>query len=380
MYDASAVATKFAPPPTGTYGLALSTPQAVQAECLVGPQERAWSCELGGDQAAALSITQNGNKTGAYLIYASNNTQTYYGAQTSWMETDSFGQFMTVMDNDNPELGPAYFFQQLYNKLVVLPAELLDNVYYRQQGKYGGGGDNDKRDFVLDTTWFTQRTMVKPSDQPWFCVWNNTFVEGFIYMQQNVAASLTSTANTSTATSTSSASKGTSAMGSTITPPPATAVDATITATLTGATTTGTFTGRASDYPDWSSSFVEAYPTWHKQEHGDGGHHYPPRQVTHSPDDLYASLPLFPYIVKIEERRLPNNNIPPYCEKFQLLDDGTFSSLPDPNTHQPMIIKLDETDPGLSAYQSAGIAGNKRSPLDPRGIHGACHCQWMSGQ
>ena len=106
----------------------------------------------------------------------------------------------------------------------------------------------------------------------------------------------------------------------------------------------------------------------------DDDHHY---NIPSGP--MGDSMATYPHLVKIEERRLPEST-PPYCVQYQVLDDGTWNTVPDPdNNGQPKTVHLLEQDPGYSAYEAAGLANGK---LRRRRDHvpDACHCQWFSGQ
>jgi len=125
------------------------------------------------------------------------------------------------------------------------------------------------------------------------------------------------------------------------------------------------------------------------------------------------ALPVFPYIVKIEERRIPNNPIEPYCQKMQLLNDGRLGPVGDASGN-PIVVQLNEKDTSPSALQSMLQAGPSHVPTsaseyesrnmvdfdDSDGSNqysdyevtsktrslpwkradppGSCHCQWVS--
>lgn len=93
-------------------------------------------------------------------------------------------------------------------------------------------------------------------------------------------------------------------------------------------------------------------------------------------NDLWNSLQVFPYIVKLEERRLPNNPQNPYCQQYQVLDSWSANWVAD-NNGNPIIVELNEQDPSFGAYESAGMADTTKRK---RTVPGGCHCQWMSGE
>ena len=149
------------------------------AQCLTeASQQLAWTCDIAGAPAAAISvgIPPGGNETGAFLFYASEDEDICYGTQASWMQT-TFSPFMTVTDNEAPGMGPAFYFQQFYDKLVVLPENAFDPA---------DADNNKKRNIQLDQGWLQQKLTAQPGDKPWFCVWNNTFIEGFVFVDEPI--------------------------------------------------------------------------------------------------------------------------------------------------------------------------------------------------
>ena len=112
-----------------------------------------------------------------------------------------------------------------------------------------------------------------------------------------------------------------------------------------------------------------------------------------------ANLQPYPKVVKIEERRNFFNNIKPYCQQMQILNNNQPGPLRDPVTQQLIQIQLDESEPfvqhqfdqqnfGPSASGDlraspalpTGVPGRKRA-IDKRGpMSGgpSCQCEWMS--
>ncbi|EME76889.1 uncharacterized protein MYCFIDRAFT_217131 [Pseudocercospora fijiensis CIRAD86] len=382
LYDASLIASPTSgAPPTGTFGLTLGAPQETQHDCLPHHnQQPAWSCDLSPNSALGIVIglPQDGPDLGAQVFDASYDKTIAYGAQLSSMNT-SFSKFLTVQDNDAPANGPAFYFQQFYNKVVVVPENLI-------------ALDNDKKSkrgwFVPPPNWAVpkefraRKQLASPGEKPWFCVWNGTFLEGFIYVTQTYTPpASTTTAINSSSTAPPPGSSGpppTSANTTPVSgaPTPTPTVSPTqptdlVTKTMSFPWTTATVTAPASQLDGYRSRFsAEAQ----KQKEFAGGGDHRKRASDIAPHDLWSQLDVFPYLFKLEERRLPNNPITPYCQQYQILDNGHANWVGDDNG-EPIIIDLEEDDPNFSAYESAGIA----STNSKRGIAGSCHCQWMSG-
>lgn len=87
---------------------------------------------------------------------------------------------MLMKDKEDLQKGPAYFFQELYDKIVI-----LREWEFNSNGSEGSVGDWSDRggDVAL------------PGHKPWFCYWNNTALEGFIYIYHSVNGSGSSSDN-----------------------------------------------------------------------------------------------------------------------------------------------------------------------------------------
>ncbi|KAF2167186.1 hypothetical protein M409DRAFT_66220 [Zasmidium cellare ATCC 36951] len=375
LYDASLIASPTSgAPPTGTYALTLGQPEETQCACLPSQaQQVAWDCNLTPNAALGISveIPGPGKPSGASVFYASNDTTIAYGAQLSSMNTP-FAQFLTVQDNDDKSNGPAFYFQQFYDKVVVVPEEAIAVPSDSKKGKRGEYPPG----FIVPEEWSHRKQVATPGDKPWFCVWNGTFLEGFIYIQQAASVSSSVASTTSAANSTSpphTTPPPSTTTGFTPTPPTTPPPDI-ITTTITAPFTTATFTGAASDFNEWASARVdEAKRRFYGKELEDGYHAKEKRQ---NPNDAWSQMEVFPYIVKLEERRLPNNPQNPYCQQYQVLDSWGANWVAD-NDGNPIIVELNEQDPSYGAYESAGLASQTKRK---RTIPGGCHCQWMSGE
>lgn len=389
LWDASRIASPTVAPPTGTYALSLSTPEATQADCLVDQsQAQAWDCNLVGNPALAMSVGVPAGPqptTGAFLFYGSTDTEICYGAQYQFMGTQ-FSPFLTVQDNDYPDHGPAFYFEHLYDKIVVLPESAFPVPT-------PGNGNKQKRQWTLPPGWGAQKQVVTPGEKPWFCVWNNTLIETFIYVQQPIPLNFTdATPSSSYPSSTGAPANVTGSVTSTAatlapSPPPSTAAPTTATS-ASGVPLTGSFTMTISN-PTTTTTVVapssasghDGYPPWARSGGDDDDDHKSKTKRWHQirQSDMYDTLQLYPYIVKIEERRLANNAVQPYCQQYQILNNGEYNWVPDANGNA-IIINLAESDPAYSAYVSAGVAGSNTDKKLKRQIPRSCHCQWWSGQ
>jgi hypothetical protein len=322
--------------PTGAFSLPLGIPQESNPGCLTqANQYSAWSCKL---TFAPLVVTINNTSTDdGPMQVASMKTgiqvpdgAILYGLQSPDL---TFQPMQLVLDLDYKAYGPAYHFQARYDKLVILrPEELSVST-----------GLTVRED---DNKGFRQRFQVKPGDLPWYCHWNNTYIEGYIYVEDNSPAASYTAFPTQAPSGSPSASydiAGFLAAGTTASP---------------------LSTELASSTPP----SVSATPSPVARRDASSDAAAPPR------------MPPYPRIVKIEERRLPGSP-QPYCQQMILLDNGKIApaTLGSDATRK---IWLQEQDPSYEEYFAAQStsSGNRRRDealqrrADPSD---ACHCQWM---
>ena len=385
QYDASLIATPSATsPPTGTFSVALGTPEATQAGCLTIPQQQvAWDCNVayGGELAINISKPAKGGPAGAFFFnpYPNESVELAYGTQMSQM-TSTFSPFVLVVDNDDPQDGHAFFFQTQYDKVVVVPEHAFSDPSSRKF---------KREPFEIPKAWYGEKQIAGPSDRPWFCFFNQTFVEGYIYTKVPAATPTTSSTITPAPSSSSSSSDDDDGYypSTSSTWPPYTwltvAPTVTITKTITMSTTTCTYTGVASKLPSW---LHDNYPNWNASAY-DGGYSSKNKRDNDSGDDASSppdeyDMPIYPYLMKVEERRVPNSP-QPYCVQYQVLDNGNYNWVPDANQQQ-IVIQLTEDDPPYVPYKPPPTTNTRRARLRRDGMAsdppGCCRCQWMSGQ
>jgi hypothetical protein len=234
-----------------------------------------------------------------------------------------------VSDMDYPSYGPAWHFVAKYDKLVILrPEEFSAGSGLRRSE---GGGDKP----------FSHRFQVAAGETPWYCYWNQTYIEAYIYVEQDSSAA---------------------SMG----PYPTTGSNSYAVTTMpTSASTSPTLA---------SATSSTTAPAKRLRRRGDGDQ---------------SRLPPYPRIVKIEERRLPDAP-KAYCQKMQVLDDLQVVGAID-NSGNPVNFFLSEVNPSFEDFYAAAngypvptstmSSGSSRRDAkalarrkDPAG---ACHCQWM---
>lgn len=83
--------------------------------------------------------------------------------------------------------GPSYFFQAIFDKLVILPEAALSPASAKA-----------RRLPDFDILSKRQNTIVQAGDRPWFCHWNSTLLEVFIYANiTSVPSAVSGTTSTS---------------------------------------------------------------------------------------------------------------------------------------------------------------------------------------
>ncbi|TKX20639.1 hypothetical protein C1H76_7025 [Elsinoe australis] len=393
LIDASPIREPLPPLQTGNYQLQLGPPQEVQAECLTDQSQVAsWDCGISSPGALAISIGPgpNGNGQGAYIYQATNDLNIGYGTEiphTVW------SALKPVKDMDAPNRGPAYQFQVLYTKIVVARQDAFQPARVNQPGSSSSSSASQSATPTSNSKnkryW---SSLAQSGDQPWFCYWNNTQIEGFVYVKENSTSwygddnkmrSEKKRWDTSSFTSTVGFSNPfTTALSTSATAPASTSTTASPTTTGSGSSTT-----IPASACTWSSGTAyPANPTYTPET-------CPPALG----DDPWSKLEMYPFVVKIEERRLPGDTMRPYCQKMQVLDNDQLGYLMDPSGN-PYIVQLSEQSPGLDAYSNVYGSSSRKMRRGERKIFspneeaedaelgkralvdGSCHCQWVSGE
>lgn len=186
-------------------------------------------------------------------------------------------------------------------------------------------------------------------DEPWYCFWNQTVAEFWIFLNQQVVNG-TTMAITSTPTS-----------------PPATAAAAATTGSGGPTYYTGPFsppTPTPSSISSPSMSPPQPAPT------STASWPYKIKKRFAADSDSYYSN-----LIKMVEKRMPANNINPYCQKMQVLPN--WDVCPAPGVP---IVKIQESEIG---YPQPTSSNSKRSLLFARHdytkvLNSNCICEWMS--
>lgn len=179
--------------PTGNYIFTLPNASYTSPSCLsYQDQMDAWDCASG----ATLNITiimDNSTSPSISMSVPSSDQPLRYGAQPPLLNGPS--ALRLRKDKSQKWKGPAYWFSsQMYNKLVILHEEDLHGE------DSPGTPPNTKRSILegRNSAWW-RNELVEPGHRPWFCFWNNTYLEGFIYLTVDEPVSGSTSSNTPSA-------------------------------------------------------------------------------------------------------------------------------------------------------------------------------------
>jgi hypothetical protein len=316
--------------PTGTYSLSIATPSGsvIQQNCLDSASlYSAWSCGLPpGSIDVSVALLIGGSQTGCYQIKigsSDDGLMSYnYGTQPPVIDSEHI--LNLVNDTEESQWGPAWYFEVAYDKLVVVQESDLPSPSPSSYKR----NDINLRDTDND---FSRKGVPQTGDRPWFCYWNNTVLETFIYVNQTSRSGASASA-----------------------------------ASVTMATSTG----------NAQSSYEGAYLIQSSASYG-----LQPSQTSTAPsaassgNTIPAMFPAYPKVVKVEERRIPAGAQLPYCVKMEIQPDGSALPYKDSNG-LPIQLNLNETEPSLPA------------PSAKRSLHGTelierqtvrmCQCKWFS--
>ena len=326
--------TNLPAPPTGTFTVSLQDSVSNDNTCLNEDESCAWDCATGADLNMIVTMAASNVPAVSLNYLTPSDGLIYYGSQPPQLNQPA--PLVLMNDKDDAGKGPAYVFQQPYDKLVIV-----------HEGDLPGGVQSSKRSFIKrwlygdgpeslrsltrrqendENDEWTSQSIVKPGDKPWFCYWNNTILEGFIFVTQDANASASASDASPSAAATSS---GTNPI--------------------------------------------------------DGS-----RLKRHGP-----ASPSYPKSVKIEERR-PLKPSQPYCQQMQILNTLQPGALLNPDTHSVNTVYLNETGsqslvqneamPGMAGIPHFAVPASPTNIPTKRGaMHkrttspSTCQCKWMDG-
>lgn len=198
--------------PTGTFGLDIGTPSTSEQSCIADSTKyNAWSCQIPPNMLRlSISRIAGANDTSDQLmtIYDGNDTSTtpeyYYGTQPPVLSANQTMEL--VNDTDSSLYGPSWFSEVPYDKLVIAYENSLSI-------SSSSSSSSSKRSGSLIDFPFTRRGLAQAGDKPWFCYWNSTLMETFIYPNVTVGGSSTPTASSTGAAASATSNTPSEASG-----------------------------------------------------------------------------------------------------------------------------------------------------------------------
>ncbi|EXJ87818.1 hypothetical protein A1O1_04745 [Capronia coronata CBS 617.96] len=330
------------PCPTGHYSIPLNQTQEISSCVIDGAFSEVWSCmdfaRLGinifesSDGGPPLSVVFDDYSVMPQLFR--------YGPQPPDFNGTSF-DLSPFKDKDDDELGVALFFSVLFDKLSILPSDALpppapskrsiaaSQLARRDAGETGG--------------------FLNVGDQPWYCFWNSTINEFWVFLGQDMDGNATSSNSTSSITSVASTSTAAPSHGTSAASP----------TRLTEATSSqGPFpTTPYPSEPTGGASWTGTKPARLR------------RAATTN-----AGAYEFPKLVKMVEKRKPDNNVQPYCQQMQVLNNWQIVPIPTVPT-----IAIEESDYGpASATAGSKMAMRRQAGDTIQQLGSNCICEWFS--
>lgn len=192
--------------PTGHYFVPTQL-QNSSRMCVEDSQFRyAWGCM---DNPTNFDVVVGGDRGHHSIIFSSiGPTSTFtYGAQPPILPTPTQSLGFAI-DTSETGLGPALFFFSKFDKLVIVP-----------ESQFQSSSSVSARSFAGDASFLDSLHRIQtaqPGDKPWFCYWNQTMMEFFIYVNQTTAEGSSTTATTATDMGASTATAHSNKRGDTV--------------------------------------------------------------------------------------------------------------------------------------------------------------------
>ena len=377
IIDAATLAATPTPLPaitTGSFKFPMQMVSKNSTGCLQNPQQQVgWSCSIGG--SLEFEVTNPAYDAAQLLLNGSDNDgHRSYGPQPPIFNTST--RISLMMDKEAPGLGPAYYFSQFYDKLVIVPSETLSKT-----------GSNTRRwteESINEMARLTERggdDSLHEGDTPWFCFWNYTLLEGFIYIMKDINPE----ANTSTTTG----------AGQTLsmTPPapsfPPMPVSLMPVPPVPGPSPPAQSSDQSLDQGSPPRRSESDKGHFHKHgRHGEDkdkeswhGHNGGWDQDKDSGSSWSAQYPKW---MKIMERRFPMLGPQPYCQQMKI--DAYQNPTPYMVNNKPQIVNLTEKSPeGMkrAVYNGGGNGVHSRTNKGRRDDDSdqadgnICQCEWQ---
>ncbi|KAK3333855.1 hypothetical protein B0T19DRAFT_139126 [Cercophora scortea] len=379
-YDATAIPTPtagLAPLPTGNFSMPLMVPTRSSNTCFNDTtQSKAWGCYFSAMTGMYMTIDkQTANKPGEYTFSLHCNQSLTLAANfySYGEQPPQISQPLTlelVTDILEPTRGPAWFKMMPYNKTMILPeavlsstgsssvsAQRIRDLAPRNDGRKDGSRMGD----------FKRKGVAEQGDKPWICNWPDTYLEVFIYPDQNASPNPFGQPPPS-----SSSSSSTSSTSSQQTPPPSTSGSASSQTTASTSTTLDPERRESTPPSSTPSSSSSSYSKWDgthggynndNKNHGYEEHTVGARTADPPPSSSSAyptngpplgemPRPSYPKALKLEERRVYGAPMP-QCTQVEIQGPGQPAKPVRDSSGNVVTIDIVETSPeGPSSTQA----------------------------
>lgn len=161
--------------PTGSYMVPADLKNQSKF-CMADPDYKmAWSCQ---DQGyIPIEVDGSGSKhTVNFPSKPFDSSSFTYGAQTPVLN-DPEQSLDLMMDTTDLSMGPALFFYALFDKLVILPQDTFSSNSVSKRGI-------SESDILTNS--LHRKELAQNGDKPWFCWWNGTIMEFFLYINESI--------------------------------------------------------------------------------------------------------------------------------------------------------------------------------------------------
>ncbi|KAL4885069.1 hypothetical protein BJY04DRAFT_181296 [Aspergillus karnatakaensis] len=163
--------------PTGKWSIP-AEPKNQSKFCILDQDKTpTWGCHSG--KPIPIKITGDDYDKSIDFISNSIPDSVTYGAQAPLFTKPSIPLDLTL-DTSDLNLGPALHFFTFFDKLIVLPEDTFSSADVSKRAV--------SEDEVL-TNFHHRKRDVDVGDRPWFCWWNSTVMEFFLYINQTTQES-----------------------------------------------------------------------------------------------------------------------------------------------------------------------------------------------
>lgn len=187
-------------------------------------------------------------------------------------------------------------------------------------------------------------------DKPWYCYWNSTINEFWVFLGQDMNNGTSSSSTTASITSVASTTSKVSPHGTSAASP---------------------------THPTQATSSVPVPTTPHLSEPTGPGAYWPSSKAENARRQASTTIgPTdFPKMVKMVEKRKPGDNVQPYCQQMQVLNNWQIVPIPTVST-----IDIEESEYSAAAATAGSKRFmNKRSMDTVQQLGSNCICEWFSG-